>query len=73
MDPTLSITSIGKAAAELQAPVSQIRQIARALSIVPEMVINDIPHFRTDDLERIAAEVRCPQQSPVMDRHPGIH
>jgi hypothetical protein len=53
MNATVEITSIGQAAAELQLPVAKIRSIARELGVQAAFVINDVPHFKRADLERI--------------------
>lgn len=58
MQATVEITSIGKAAAELQKPVSAIRRAADELGIQPSHLINSVPHFAAADLERIAEHLQ---------------
>ena len=58
MQATVEITSINKAAAELQQPTSAIRRAAGELGIQPSHVINSVPHFAAVDLERIARHLQ---------------
>ena len=50
---TSSISSIGRAAALLQAMPNRIRAAADKLGIKPAVRINDIEHFDDADLQRI--------------------
>lgn len=55
---TISIVSIGQAAAFIQTMPNRIRAAAEALGISPAMRINNIPHYAESDLERIAEFIR---------------
>lgn len=70
----LDVLSIGKAAGELQLPVSQIHRLVFELGIQPAARINGIDHFDTADVERLAAHVRRMSQQPSpMQSRGGIH
>ena len=55
---TIDVTAIGVLAGQIQVPVQRIRQIAIDLGIQPSVRINGIPHFTSQDAERIADFVR---------------
>lgn len=57
-----NIIAIGRAAGEIQAPVSVIVRIAADLGIEPVGLINGVVHFDAADVERIAARLRSLDQ-----------
>ncbi len=54
---TRSIVSIGKACSIIQAMPTAVRAAAAELRINPELIINGVPHYAEDDVERIGQHV----------------
>lgn len=48
-----SISAIGNVCAQLQRPYGAIQRAIEQLGIEPAIVINTVPHFSDDDVERI--------------------
>lgn len=59
--PTKSIASIGAVAAELQLTTAKIAAAADELNIQPELRINQVPYFDSQDVERINEHIRAGQ------------
>ena len=59
---TIELTSVGQAAALFQRHPSSIRKAAEELDIEPRFVLNSVPYYDAEDLERVAAKLTEPKQ-----------
>jgi hypothetical protein len=50
-----SISSIGNVCSQLQRPYAAVQRAIVVLKIKPALVINTVPHYSDDDVERIRA------------------
>lgn len=50
-------TSIGRAAVAFGLDVRRFRHVARDLDIEPQLVLNGVPHFTPEQLQRVAARL----------------
>jgi hypothetical protein len=54
-----SISAIGNVCTQLQRPYGAVQRAIEQLSIKPAIVINTVPHYSDDDIERIAKHLEC--------------
>ncbi len=57
MNRTFDFLAIGVVASELQTPVKRVRLIAAQLGIKPVGRINNVAHYASDDVEKIATHL----------------
>lgn len=62
LEQTFEITSLGKAAAELQATPASIRKAAAAIGLAPTVIISSIPYFTPSDLDKIREHLAAKKQ-----------
>lgn len=62
---TIEIDSVGRLCGLFQRSPKLIRETAVALGIEPAFVINGVPHFESEQTERIAEHLRVKENAVV--------